>query len=157
MEYLFEEYEKEQYEESKLLSIMEEDIDEIENISGLIGQYTVNYLCKKPCRTSEQIGYLWVQEILCGHSIRCYKMFRMEKHIFFQFCDELVEQGLKCTRQMEVQKMVAMFLNTVSHGVGNRIIQKRFQHSGETLSRHFHEVLVVYLRLSIKYIKPSDL
>ncbi|KAL1290786.1 hypothetical protein AAHE18_20G154400 [Arachis hypogaea] len=119
---------------------MEEDIDEIENISGLIGQYTVNYLCKKPCRTSEQIGYLWVQEILCGHSIRCYKMFRMEKHIFFQFCDELVEQGLKCTRQMEVQKMVAMFLNTVSHGVGNRIIQKRFQHSGETLSRHFHEL-----------------
>ncbi|XLU20481.1 hypothetical protein S245_056547, partial [Arachis hypogaea] len=31
---------------------------------------------------------------------------------FFQFCDELVEQGLKCTRQMRVQKIVAMFLNT---------------------------------------------
>ncbi|XP_057719160.1 uncharacterized protein LOC130980551 [Arachis stenosperma] len=156
MKYLFEEYEKEQHEESKLLSIIEEETDEIENISALIGQYAVNYLCKKPCRTSEQTGYLWVQEILCGHDIRCYEMFRMEKHVFFKFCDELVEQGLKSTRQMGVQEMVAMFLNTVGHGVGNRMIQERFQHSGETVSRHFHEVLVACLRLSIKYIKPSD-
>ncbi|XLR08277.1 hypothetical protein S83_036215, partial [Arachis hypogaea] len=56
------------------------------------------------------------------------------------------EQGLKYTRQMGVQEMVAMFLNTVGHGVGNRMIQER----------HFHEVLVACLRLSIKYIKPSD-
>ncbi|XP_072084628.1 uncharacterized protein [Arachis hypogaea] len=31
---------------------------------------------------------------------------------------EEVEQGLKSTRQMGVQEMVAMFLNTVGHGVG---------------------------------------
>ncbi|KAL4328260.1 hypothetical protein AHAS_Ahas13G0182300 [Arachis hypogaea] len=36
------------------------------------------------------------------------------------------------------------------------MIQERFQHFGETVSRHFHEVLVACLRLSIKYIKPSD-
>ncbi|XLT40462.1 hypothetical protein HN873_071754, partial [Arachis hypogaea] len=54
MEYLFKEYEKEQHEESKLLSIIEEETDEIENISALIGQYAVNYLCKKSCKTSEQ-------------------------------------------------------------------------------------------------------
>ncbi|XLT25795.1 hypothetical protein HN873_057087, partial [Arachis hypogaea] len=54
MEYLFEEYEKEQYEELKLLFIIEEETDEIENISALIGQYAVNYLCKKSCKTSEQ-------------------------------------------------------------------------------------------------------
>ncbi|XLT76618.1 hypothetical protein HN873_032892 [Arachis hypogaea] len=81
--HLFEEYEKEQHEESKLLSIIEEDTDEIENIYALIGQYAVNYLCKKSCKTSEQTCYLWVQEILCGHDIRCYEMFRMEKHAFF--------------------------------------------------------------------------
>ncbi|XLS75828.1 hypothetical protein HN51_032693 [Arachis hypogaea] len=80
IEYLFEEYEKEQHEKSKLLSIIKEETDEIINIFALIGQYVVNYLCKKPCKINEQIGYLWVQEILCGH----------------------VEQGLKCTRQMGV-------------------------------------------------------
>ncbi|KAL4313864.1 hypothetical protein AHAS_Ahas15G0027700 [Arachis hypogaea] len=57
---------------------------------------------------------------------------------------------------MGVQEMVAMFLNTVGHGVGNRMIQERFQHFGETVSRHFHKVLIACLRLSIKYIKPSD-
>ncbi|XLT46964.1 hypothetical protein HN873_039568, partial [Arachis hypogaea] len=51
MEYLFEDYEKEQNEESKLLLIVEEDIHEIKNVIALIGQYAVNYLCKEPCRT----------------------------------------------------------------------------------------------------------
>ncbi|XLR24094.1 hypothetical protein S83_051994, partial [Arachis hypogaea] len=41
--------------------------------------------------------------------------------------------------------MVAIFLNTVGHETGNRMIQERY----------FHEVLVACLRLSIKYIKPS--
>ncbi|XLT55229.1 hypothetical protein HN873_047833 [Arachis hypogaea] len=72
---------KERHEESKLLSIIEEDTDDIENIFTLIGQYAANYLCKKPCRTSEQTDYLWVQEILCGHDIRCYEIF--QKHVFF--------------------------------------------------------------------------
>jgi hypothetical protein len=42
---------------------------------------------------------------------------------------------------MIVEEMVAMFLVIVGHGVGNRMIQERFQHSGETVSRHFHRVL----------------
>jgi hypothetical protein len=52
--------------------------------------------------------------------------------------------------------MVAMFLVVVGHGVGNRMIQERFQHSGETVSRHFHDVLFACLSLSMKYIKPQD-
>nr|KYP47334.1 hypothetical protein KK1_031017 [Cajanus cajan] len=83
-------------------------------------------------------------------------MFRMEKHVFNQLCFELVECGLKATKQMGVQEMVAMFLNMVGHGVGNRMIQERFQHSGETVSRHFHKVLVACLNLAFEYIKPQD-
>ena len=52
--------------------------------------------------------------------------------------------------------MVAMFLNIVGYGIGNRMIQERFQHSGETVSRHFHKVLIACLKLSFKYIKPQD-
>ncbi|XP_039690638.1 uncharacterized protein [Medicago truncatula] len=36
------------------------------------------------------------------------------------------------------------------------MIQERFQHSGETVSRRFHDVLVACLSLSIEYIKPQD-
>ncbi|XLR47841.1 hypothetical protein S83_032501, partial [Arachis hypogaea] len=66
------------------------------------------------------------------------------------------EHDLKCTKHMGVQEMVEMSLNTVGHGICNRMIQERFQHFGETVSKHFHEVLVACLRLSIKYIKPSN-
>ena len=142
---------------------LEIDTDEDEDImqetylvAALIGQYAVNHLCKQPCRTSEQTGHAWVREILQGHPIRCYEMFRMEKHIFLKLCTELVDHGLKPTSRMVVEEMVAMFLNMVGHGIGNRMLQERFQHSGETVSRHLHHVLVACLKLSMTYIRPQD-
>ncbi|XP_050877618.1 uncharacterized protein LOC127081403 [Lathyrus oleraceus] len=125
-------------------------------VAALIGEYAVSQLCKEPCRTSELSGHAWVQEILQGNSTRCYEMFRMEKHIFNLICTKLVEHGLKSSKRMGVEEMVAMFLVVVGHGVGNRMIQERFQHSGETVSRHFHRVLRACLKLSMKYIKPED-
>ncbi|XP_050897585.1 uncharacterized protein LOC127104449 [Lathyrus oleraceus] len=124
-------------------------------VAALIGEYAVSQLCKEPCRTSELSGHAWVQEILQGNSTRCYEMFRMEKHIFNLICTKLVEHGLKSSKRMGVEEMVAMFLVVVGHGVGNRMIQERFQHSGETVSRHFHRVLRACLKLSMKYIKPE--
>ncbi|KAK8540743.1 hypothetical protein V6N13_010357 [Hibiscus sabdariffa] len=119
----------------------EDDVTkEIYHVTALVGQYTSKQLCKVPRRTSEQTGHAWVQEILQGHPIRCYEMFRMEKHIFHMLCTELVESGLKVTTRMGIEEMVAMFLNMVGHAQGNRMIQERFQHSGETVSRHLHKV-----------------
>uniref|UniRef100_A0A0R0KQM1 DUF8040 domain-containing protein n=1 Tax=Glycine max TaxID=3847 RepID=A0A0R0KQM1_SOYBN len=80
----------------------------------------------------------------------------MEKDMFNQLYIELVEHDLQGTKQMGVREMVIMFLNTIGHEIGNTMIQKRFQHSKETVNRHFHKVLVVCLRLAFKYIKPQD-
>ncbi|KAK8585330.1 hypothetical protein V6N13_076204 [Hibiscus sabdariffa] len=127
----------------------EDDVTkEIYHVTALVGQYTAKQLCKVPRRTSEQTGHAWVQEILQGHPIRCYEMFRMEKHIFHMLCTELVESGLKVTTRMGIEEMVAMFLNMDGHAQGNRMIQERFQHSGETVSRHLHKVLIACLRKS---------
>ena len=49
-----------------------------------------------------------------------------------------------------------MFLHVLGHGVGNGIIQERFQHSGETVCRQFHRVLVTCLKLSFDLIRPQD-
>ncbi|KAJ8533606.1 hypothetical protein K7X08_006930 [Anisodus acutangulus] len=125
-------------------------------VSALVGEYAVKNLCKEPCRSSELTGHAWVQEILQGNPTHCYEMFRMIKHTFNLLCTELVEHGLKSSNRMGVEEIVAMFLVVVGHGVGNRMIQERFQHSGETVSRHFHQVLHTCLKLSIKYIKPED-
>ena len=103
-------------------------MEEANHVAALVGEYAVRHLCKEPRRTSEQTGHAWVHEILQGHSIRCYEMFRMEKHVFQMFCIELVEHGLKPTRHMGIEEMVGMFLNMLGHGIGNRMIQERFQH-----------------------------
>ncbi|XP_028785369.1 uncharacterized protein LOC114741284 [Neltuma alba] len=135
----------------------EDDVlDEAVIVSALVSEYAVTYLCKEPCRTSDQTGHAWVQEILRGNPTRCYEMFRMEKRVFHYLCAELSEYGLKVTKHMGVEEMVAMFLNMVGHGIGNRMIQERFQHSGETVSRHLHKVLRACLQLSFNYIKPQD-
>ena len=77
-------------------------------------------------------------------------------YVFYTLCTELVEHGLKAINRTGVEEMVAMFLNMVGHGVDNKMIQERFQYSGETISRHFQKVLLACLRLSFKYIKPQD-
>ena len=65
-------------------------------------------------------------------------MFRMDKQVFSLLCAALVEHSLKSTKRMEVEEMVALFFHVLRHRVGNRIIQERFQHLGETVSRQFH-------------------
>ncbi|CAN1142824.1 hypothetical protein LINPERHAP2_LOCUS13275 [Linum perenne] len=43
--------------------------------------------------------------------------------------------------------MVVMFLNTIGHNTKNRILQKRFGRSGETVCAVIHAVLTAVLRL----------
>ncbi|XP_058755134.1 uncharacterized protein LOC131628278 [Vicia villosa] len=134
----------------------DDDFEDVFFVAALVGEYAVNNLCKEPCRTSQLTGHAWVQEILQGNLTRCYEMFRMEKYVFHKFCTKLMECGLTSSSRMGVEEMVGMFLVVVGHGVGNRMIQERFQHSGETVSRYFHRVLHVCLKLSFKYVKPED-
>ncbi|KAL4035629.1 hypothetical protein IC575_004332 [Cucumis melo] len=49
--------------------------------------------------------------------------------------------------------MVAMFLHILAHDVMNRVIQREFVRSGETVSRHFNIVLLAVLRLYEELIK----
>ena len=61
----------------------------------------------------------------------------MDKQVFSLLCVALVEHDLKSTKRMGVEEMIAMFLHVLGHGVGNRIIQEMFQHSGKIISRQF--------------------
>ncbi|KAA0056509.1 retrotransposon protein [Cucumis melo var. makuwa] len=49
--------------------------------------------------------------------------------------------------------MVAMFLHVLAHDVKNRIIQREFVRSGETVSRHFNLILLAVVRLYEELIK----
>jgi transposase len=63
---------------------------------------------------------------------------------------------LRDTKKLTVEELVAMFFNTIGNGFRNRIVQERFQHSGETVSRHFTHVLMAVSRMTIDIINPID-
>jgi len=63
---------------------------------------------------------------------------------------------LKPSRRMSVIEKVGMFLYTLALGALNREVQERFQHSGETVSRNFNEVLCSVCLLAVDLIRPVD-
>ncbi|KAL5700150.1 hypothetical protein ACHQM5_025633 [Ranunculus cassubicifolius] len=81
----------------------------------------------------------------------------MDQHIFLRLCKIHEDRGLlKMTKHMSVVEQVAIFLITVGHNERNRMIRDRFQHSGETISRHFNNVLREISEFSISMIRPPS-
>ncbi|OAY76525.1 hypothetical protein ACMD2_03515, partial [Ananas comosus] len=97
-------------------------------------------------------------DILSGHPERCCHHFRVSATTFIALRDALVEKGLiSSTRNMTADEQLGIFLYGVGHGVANRILAETFQHSGETISRHFNNVLRGIVRLKDDYIMlPSS-
>jgi hypothetical protein len=120
-----------------------------------VENYYMPYITKEPYRTSSQTCYKWVMEILQGNPDRCKQNFKMEIYVFLYLCKELKEKcHLRGIKKLTVEEFVTMFLNTLGHGFWNRIVQERFQHSGETVSKHFTRVLMAVSRMMIDIINP---
>jgi hypothetical protein len=116
----------------------------INNISAmsLFRDVLFTRLFKTPRNTSMLTGAQKTVELLEGHPVRFYEQLRLEKHTFFLLRDALCERNLlKDTKRMTVDEQLVMFLHTIGHNVRNRVIQDRYQHSGEPISRHFNKVL----------------
>uniref|UniRef100_A0A9I9ELZ5 DUF8040 domain-containing protein n=1 Tax=Cucumis melo TaxID=3656 RepID=A0A9I9ELZ5_CUCME len=52
--------------------------------------------------------------------------------------------------------MVAMFLHILAHDVKNRVIQRKFMRSGETIFHHFNMVLLAVIRLHDELLKKPQ-
>ncbi|KAJ9556781.1 LOW QUALITY PROTEIN: hypothetical protein OSB04_011395 [Centaurea solstitialis] len=94
------------------------------------------------------------------HTYALFYIFSHRKHTKYpsvqHVCSDLVTHyGFKPTRNLCVEEFVGIFLMTLAHGCGNRLLQETFNHSGETVIRHFHKVLKVVLKLSVDIIKPN--
>ncbi|RZB80839.1 hypothetical protein D0Y65_030527 [Glycine soja] len=122
-----------------------------------VTNYFMKYVVKNPCIDSSIAGHRWVSEILNGHPIRCYQMFRMKKLVFLELCDILeTKYNLKKTRNVSIYEQVDLFLYMLSQPGSIRNCEERFQHLGETISRHFHNVLEVVCMFAKDIIKPVD-
>lgn len=103
----------------------------------------------------EPTGRVFVNEVLNGRNSYCRDMFRMDKRLFRKLCDLLrCKRLLRDTLDVRIEEQLAIFLLTVGHNKRNRVVQERFHHSGETISRHFNNVLNAIVALASDFFQP---
>uniref|UniRef100_A0A803LQD3 25S rRNA (uridine-N(3))-methyltransferase BMT5-like domain-containing protein n=1 Tax=Chenopodium quinoa TaxID=63459 RepID=A0A803LQD3_CHEQI len=79
---------------------------------------------------------------------------RMNRHTFGVLCEMISDiGGLRGTRNMSLQEIVAMFLYTLSHHKKNRSIGHYFYRSGESVIRQFNLCLLAVLKLHHHLLK----
>ncbi|KAL0561959.1 hypothetical protein IC582_002404 [Cucumis melo] len=107
-----------------------------------------------PPDTRHRIRELAYFRMIHESDLVCRQSTRMDRRTFAILCHLLRNvAGLSSTEIVDVEEMVAMFLHVLAHDVKNRVIQREFVRSGETVSRHFNIVLLAVLRLYEKLIK----
>ncbi|XP_050935077.1 uncharacterized protein LOC127143858 [Cucumis melo] len=111
-------------------------------------------LPQTPYDTRHRIRQLAYFRMIHESDLVCRKSTRMDRRTFTILCHLLrTVSGLSSTEIVDVEEMVAMFLHVLAHDVKNRVIQREFVRSGETVSRHFNIVLFDVVRLYEELIK----
>ncbi|KAF8730407.1 hypothetical protein HU200_016984 [Digitaria exilis] len=79
---------------------------------------------------------LRLSQIICDSDATCISQLRMDRRTFHVLCEMLRDVGgLKATRNMLLEEIVAQFLYILAHHLKNRTIKEFFYRSGETVSR----------------------
>lgn len=134
------------------------ELDEMELVAAAAGYYYYSCLTKQPSRCLSPRRCEFMTEVLNGNDDFCREMLRMDKHVFHKLCDILRQRAmLRDTAGVVIEEQLAIFLNIIGHNERNRVIQELFQHSGETISRHFNNVLKAIKSLAREVLQPAQL
>ncbi|CAA2933598.1 Hypothetical predicted protein [Olea europaea subsp. europaea] len=134
------------------------ELDELELVAAAAGYHYYNSITRCPVHSVSPKGSGFLAEVLNGHDDSCREMLRMDKHVFHKLSDTFRQRGmLRDTAGVMIEEQLAIFLNIVGHNERNRVIQERFQHSGETISRHFNNVLKAIKSLSREFLQTPPL
>ncbi|EYU30754.1 hypothetical protein MIMGU_mgv1a007902mg [Erythranthe guttata] len=97
----------------------------------------------------------FVDDVLNGPNEAYMENFRMDKHVFHRLCDMLRTRGLlHHTNRIKIEEQLAIFLFIAGHNLRTRAVQELFKYSGETISRHFNNVLSAIMTVSLDYFQP---
>jgi hypothetical protein len=100
---------------------------------------------KEPIHTPSLTGAKKVREILEGHESWCKSEFRMDSAIFKTTSNFLRRENLlRDTRGVTIEEQLGMFMYMISHNASNQMLQKAFQHSGETIHRKYLKYLILF-------------
>ena len=113
---------------------------------------------RRAMHTSALTGARRLNEILDGHEELCKRHFRMEIHVFQALVQKLRERDrLVDGREFSVEEQVAIFLYALAKNATNDTLAEWFQHSKQTISFYFGQVLDAITKLSCVYIRPPSL
>jgi hypothetical protein len=125
--------------------------------AGALALYYNTYIYKEPCMDSYNTRMRWLTEILHGHWTCCVNMFMIDAATFQSLCFQLKNQyELKASKRICIFKKIGMFLYTIALCASNMKVQERFQHSKETISRYFNEVLKSVCSPATDLIQPAN-
>lgn len=95
---------------------------------------------KPPSPTRDLARSLYMRHILKEGNIKAY--LRMDQAPFYFLAHIMREKYLlRDTLYVSIEEQLAHFLHVIGHNTKNRIVSINFHRSGETVSRHFNEVL----------------
>lgn len=98
----------------------------------------------------------FVYQILNGPNEQCLENFRMDKPVFYKLCDILQTRGLlRHTNRIKIEEQLAIFLFIIGHNLRTRAVQELFRYSGETISRHFNNVLNAVMAISTDFFQSN--
>lgn len=109
-------------------------------IASAIGTiYECLHVEKSPRNVSKLTGVDYIHEILhSGNPITIKNTLRMPICTFQKLCEwAIARELLRPRKTISVEEQVAIFMKIVDEGASNRDVQDRFQHSGDTIHRHF--------------------
>lgn len=115
------------------------------------------YLLRKKRVNRRYLQDVNLDRLVYTDDLECIDNLRMDRRTFTTLCAMLRTTGrLKDSRNIDVEEMVAMFLNILAHHIKNRVIKFNFLRSGETVSRHFNRVLNAVIRLQAVLLKKPE-
>nr|POF18342.1 hypothetical protein CFP56_65761 [Quercus suber] len=137
-----------------------EEEAEFNLVNPLVGEmfaYMQRHYDKQPMRTSALTGKAYMDEVTEGNQAKCYEMFRMTPDLLLHLVDELVAHGYLKDGHGDVNatQAVAMLLYILGHNTRFRCVADRFQHSTETVCRHFRQALRAVHHYAKHLIKPD--
>lgn len=125
------------------------------SIISVVNTYSDSFYNKLPCRISTISGEKYVESLIQqNHPRRIQEVFRMPLYTFLQLQIWIQDNtNLRSSKRISVPKKLAIFVETVGRGASNRAVQERFQHSGDTVSRCFHQVLDALVEMHAHNVK----
>jgi hypothetical protein len=122
----------------------------------LAQKYMELYLDKNPQRVANTSGMGWLLFVLKTPG-ECHTQLRMNTKIFMDLHDLLVSRyGLQSSMHINTYEAPAIFLFVCDGNESNSRTQNCFNHSGETISRKFSEVLEYMMAMAKDFIVPKD-